>query len=63
MLDFNAIAKDLDACDLGLALTKGKMRARYAAHRKSCMAAIKEANVRDGLGGMTDEELLAELGA
>jgi hypothetical protein len=63
MIDFNAIAKDLDACDLGIALTRGKLRARYVAHRKNCMAAIKAENAADGLNGMTDDELLAELAA
>ena len=63
MTDFAAIAKDLDACDLGIALTTGKLRARYVAHRKACMAAIEAANAKDGLNGMTDDELLAALGA
>ena len=55
------IAADLNACDLGLALTKGKTRRIYAEHRKACFAAIKEMNKADGLDGMTDDELLAEL--
>ena len=61
--DFNAIAQDLDLCDAGLLLTKGKVRAKYVKHRKACMAAIKEANRADGLDKMSDDELLAELGA
>lgn len=39
-----AIAKDLDLCDLGIALTKGRLRQRYIAHRKARMAAIREIN-------------------
>jgi hypothetical protein len=58
-MDFQAIAKDLDLCDLGAALTKGKARARFMAHRKACMAAIAAENRKDGLDGMSDDELLA----
>lgn len=57
-----AIANDLNTSDLGIALTKGKTRAKYIAHRKACFDAIKRANVEDGLASMTDDELLAELG-
>jgi hypothetical protein len=56
-----AIARDLDLCDMGLALTKGAARRRFAKHRKACMAAIKEANREAGLDALTDDELLAEL--
>lgn len=56
------IATDLNQCDLGLALTKGATRRKYAAHQKACYAAIKEMNIRDGLVSISDEELLAELG-
>lgn len=56
-----AIGHDLELCDLGMALTTGKRRRQYAAHRKACMAAIKEMNVADGLDSMTDDEILAEL--
>lgn len=57
------IGKDLDLCDLGMAFTKGKLRARYVAHRKACMAAIREMNRADGLDKLTNAELLAELTA
>lgn len=57
------IAHDLDLCDLGAALTGGKLRRRYLAHRRECFAAIREMNKADGLGKMTDDELLRELGA
>jgi hypothetical protein len=63
MTDFNAIAKDLDACDLMMAIGNAKSRKMAKAHRKACMTAIHAANVADGLAGMSDEELLAELAA
>lgn len=56
-----AIAHDLDLCDLGMVLTTGKRRAAYAKHHKACMAAIREMNISDGLDKMTADELLAEL--
>lgn len=62
MLDFNAIAKDLESCDLMMAIGNAKARKIAKAHRKACMGAIDAANVADGLTGMTDDELLAELG-
>lgn len=56
-----AIAADLDLCDLGQALTKGATRAKFTRQRKACFAEIKRMNQEDGLGNMTDDELLAEL--
>ena len=56
-----AIGRDLQVCDVGLALTKGKTRRRYAQHRKACMQQIAAWNIQDGLDKMTDDELLAEL--
>jgi len=56
-----ALAHDIELCELGMALTKGKRWAAYAKHRKACMAAIREMNVSDGLDRMTADELLAEL--
>lgn len=58
-----ALAHDLTACEIGMALTKGKLRKRYAAHRKACMAQIAEWNRQDGTDSMTDDELLAALTA
>jgi hypothetical protein len=58
-----AIAHDLELCELGMALTKGKRRAAYVKHRKACMGAIREMNAADGLDKLTDDELLAELSA
>ena len=51
-----AIAHDLDRCDLGIALTTGKARKRYQAHRAECFKAIHAMNVRDGLDKLTPEE-------
>lgn len=56
-----AIARDLDLCDLGEAFTRGKTRTQFRRHRKACMAAIKAANKADGLDDLSDDELLAEL--
>ena len=52
---------DLEACDLGMALTKGKTRRIYAQHRKACFAEIAAMNKADGLDDMSDDDLLAEL--
>jgi hypothetical protein len=56
-----AIARDLELCDLGVAITKGAVKRKYVAHKKACLAAIKEMNIADGRNDMTDDELLAEL--
>ena len=56
------IGRDLELCDLGLALTTGKVRRRYLAQRKACLAAIRAMNKADGLDSLSDDELLAELG-
>lgn len=59
----NAIAKDLNACDLFELFGNKREKAKARKHRKICMNAIKEANIRDGLDKMTAAELLAELTA
>ena len=58
-----AIAHDLTACELGMALTRGATRRKYAAHRKACMAQIAAWNREDGTDNMSDDELLAALAA
>lgn len=58
-----AIAHDLTACEIGIAVTKGRLRKRYTAHRKACVAQIAEWNREDGIDAMSDDELLAELTA
>jgi hypothetical protein len=58
----DTIARDLDACDLGLALTKGKLRKRYAAHKRACYAALDTVAPLDAeTKAMSDDELLAAL--
>ena len=56
-----AIARDLEICDIGLAMTKGKTRRKYAEHRKACMAQIAAWNRADGLDAISADDLLAEL--
>ncbi len=56
-----AIAADLAACDLALAMLRGKSRRPYLAQRHRCYAQIAAWNVEDGLREMSDDELLAEL--
>jgi hypothetical protein len=55
------IANDLDLCDLGILLTTGKLQRKYIKHRKACFKALRELNEQDGMGQMTDAELLEEL--
>ena len=61
MTDFNAIAADLEICDMVQALGDRKSKRKATAHRKACFAAIAEANRADGLDNISDDELLAEL--
>lgn len=56
-----ALAADLDLCDLGLALTKGATKRKFAKHRKACLAQISQWNREDGLEEMTLDEIMAEL--
>jgi len=55
-----AIAKDLDLCDLIAAIGTSASKRKAAAHRKACMAQIKAWNAEDGLN-LSHDELLAEL--
>jgi len=55
-----AIAKDLELCDLIAAIGTRASKRKAAAHRKACMAQIKAWNVEDGLN-LSDDELMAEL--
>jgi len=61
MKNEQAIAADLDLCDLGIALTKGAARRKFIKHRKACFAEIQRQNKADGLDKMTDAEILAAL--
>ena len=56
-----AIAHDLDICELGMANSKGKLRAQYARQFISCMDQIREWNKEDGLGQADLDELFAKL--
>ena len=59
----NAIAADLERCDVMLAIGSKAMKKAARTHREKCFEAIRAANRADGLdNGQTDEELLAELG-
>ena len=59
----NAIAADLERCDVMLAIGSKAMKKAARTHREKCFAAIKAANLADGFDtGQTDEELLADLG-
>ena len=59
----NAIAADLERCDVMLAIGSKSMKKAARTHREKCFEAIKAANRADGLdNGQTDEELLADLG-
>lgn len=57
------IAADLAKCDVGMALTKGKLHRQYVKHRKACFAGLAQLNKADGLDCLSDDELLAELTA
>jgi hypothetical protein len=60
----SAIAADLTLCDLGLAVTRGKLRRRYADHRRACLAEIERLSPIDpATTAMSADELLAELTA
>ena len=59
----NAIAADLERCDVMLAIGSKAMKKAARTHREKCFEAIRAANRADGLdNGQTDEGLLAELG-
>ena len=56
-----AIFREIEQCEIGMALTKGKLRQRYAKHRKACFAELHRMSVQDGLANLTDDQILAEL--
>ena len=59
----NAIAADLERCDVMLAIGSKAMKKAARTHREKCFEAIRAANREDGLdNGQTDEGLLTELG-
>ena len=59
----NAIAADLDRCDVMLAIGSKAMKKAARTHREKCFEAIRAANRADGLdNGQRDEGVLTELG-
>jgi hypothetical protein len=59
-----AIARDLERCDIIAAMGTPSQKRRARAHRKACFAQIAAWNCENGGGEtMSDAELLAELGA
>lgn len=55
-----AIARDLELCDMIAAFGDRSSKRKANAHRKVCMAQIKAWNAEDGID-LSDAELLAEL--
>jgi hypothetical protein len=56
-----AIAADLDLCDMILAFGTPAAKRKARAHRKACFAEIARMNAESGLDKLSDDELLAEL--
>ena len=61
MKDAEKIARDIELCELGIALTKGTMKARFVKHRKACMDRIREQNRIDGLDSLSPDDIAREL--
>jgi hypothetical protein len=61
----SAIARDMEACELALAILKpGKLRRRYKDHLKACKAEIDRlCPIDPETAAMTTDELLAALTA
>ena len=60
-IEEQAIARDLELCDIIAALGSRSAKAKARKHRKACMAQIKAWNKADGLDQISTEELMAEL--
>ena len=58
-----AIAKDLELCDLIVALGAPANKRKARKHRKACLAQIQAWNVEDGIADMDLDELMKELEA
>lgn len=61
MTVFQTIARDLELCELGIALTKGKRRKAFQQHIAACHQAIRDQNVADGLDKMSADDIANEL--
>jgi len=59
--EWSARARDLERCEIGLALAPARDRPRFARHRRALMAVIRAANVAEDIASMDDDMLLAEL--
>lgn len=59
--ELDAIAHDLNLCDIGLVITKGKLRKRYEKQRKACLDRLAEMNKEDGLDSMSIDDIMKEL--
>lgn len=58
-----AIAADLDLCDMILAFGTPAAKRKARAHRKACFAEIKRMNAEAGTDQMSVDELFAALQA
>jgi hypothetical protein len=58
-----AIAADLDLCDMILAFGTPTAKRKARAHRKACFAEIKRMNAVDDSDKLSDDELFAALNA
>jgi hypothetical protein len=58
-----AIATDLDLCDMILAFGTRAAKRKARSHRKACFAEIKRLNAADGFDKLSDDELFAALNA
>jgi hypothetical protein len=56
------ISSDLDKIDLVLAIGSKSAKRKAMAHRKACFAELKKMSIKDGTAGLSDEEILAQLG-
>ena len=61
--ELSAAALDLARCDTGLFFAKGAARRRLLKHRRACIAALTGGPIDPAVQAMSDDELLAELGA
>lgn len=59
----DALLRDMEKCELGVMLTRGKIKKQYADHLKVCKAALSAyLKATADPSPLSDEELLAELG-
>jgi hypothetical protein len=61
-VELSAIAKDIEACGLMLAIGNNSAKAKAQKHLKACKAALKADFDAREYSKMSDDDLLAELG-